>query len=104
MSDARLNELFVSLNENLPAAEFRDRVLRRIERAARIRYVVLMAAAVLGLAIAVGPLLDLLDRAARELLDLIMTLRDADLTVETTTVVAVLFLALVPGAVRWLER
>ena len=104
MSDARLEELFASLNEDLPAAEFQNRVLRRIERAARIRYVVLTAAAVLGLAIAVGPLLDLLDLAARELLDLIMTLRDADSTFETTTVVAVLILAVIPGLVRWLER
>jgi hypothetical protein len=104
VSDERLNELFASLNEDLPATEFKDRVLRRIERAKRIRYLVLGGAAVLGLAFAAGPLLDLYALVVRELAALLMAFREADWSPDPTLVAALLLLALVPGLVRWLER
>jgi hypothetical protein len=104
MSDARLNELFASLNEDLPDIGFRDRVLQRIERAERIRYVVLGGAAVLGLLFAAAPLLDLFAISVRELVDLLMAFREADWTPNPTPLAALLLLALVSGLVRWLER
>jgi hypothetical protein len=104
MSDARLNELFAALNEDLPAAEFQYRVLRRIERAERMRYLVLATAAALGFAIAAGPLLDLLLLAARGLADLFMTLQEIDWIEHRTTIAVAALLALMPGVVRWLER
>jgi hypothetical protein len=104
MSDARLNELFASLNEHLPSVEFRDRVFRRIERAERIRYLVLGSAAALGLALAAGPLLGLYTLGVRELADVLMAIRNTDWTPDPTLVAALLLSALVPGLVRWLER
>jgi hypothetical protein len=104
MSDARLNELFASLNENLPAGEFKDRVSRRIERAERIRYLVLGGAAALGIVLAVAPLFDLYALGVRELADFLMTFRDADWTPDPTVVAALLLVPLVSGLVRWLER
>jgi hypothetical protein len=104
MSDARLNELFASLNEDLPGGEFKDRVSRGIERVERIRYFVLGGAAVFGLALAAGPLLDLFALGVRELADFLMSIREADWTADPTLVAALLLLALVPGLVRWLER
>jgi hypothetical protein len=104
VSDARLKELFASLNEDLPEAEFRDRVLQRIGRAERIRYLVLAGAAVLGLAFAFGPLLNLFALGVDELVDLLMAFREADWTPNPTPLTALLLLALVSGLVRWLER
>jgi hypothetical protein len=104
MSDARLTELFASLNEDLPATEFKDQVLRRIERAERIRYLVLGGAAALGLALAAGALLDLYALVVRELVAFLMAFREADWSPDPTLVVALLLLAVVPGLVRWLER
>jgi hypothetical protein len=104
MSDARLTELFASLNEDLPATEFKDHVLRRIERTERIRYLVLGGAAAFGLALAAGPVLDLYALGVRELVELLMAFREADRTVDSTLVAALLLLAVVPGLVRWLER
>jgi hypothetical protein len=103
VSDTRLKELFTSLNEDLPAPEFKDRLLRRIERAERIRYLVLGGAAMLGFALAAGPLLDLYALGVRELADLLMAIRDADWTADPMLVAGLLLLALVPGLVRWLE-
>jgi hypothetical protein len=104
MSDERLKQLFGAMNQDLPALEFKEQVLRRIERADRIRYVVLTAAAALGLAIAAGPLWDLLLLGARELLAAIVTLREADLSLDPAVVAVVLLLGVLPGVVRWLER
>jgi hypothetical protein len=104
VSDTRLNELFASLNEDLPGGEFRDQVFRRIQRAERIRYLVLGGAAALGLVMAAGPLLDLLALGVRELAALLMAFRESDWSPDPTLVAALLLLALVPGLVRWLER
>jgi hypothetical protein len=103
VSDARLSELLASLNEDLPAVEFRDHVFRRIERAERIRYLVLAGAAAFGLALAAWPLLDLFALGVRELADLLIAIREADWTADPTLVAALLLLAVVPGLVRWLE-
>ena len=104
MSDERLKQLFGALNEDLPATEFKEQVLWRIERADRIRYVVLAAAAALGLAITAAPLWDLLLLGARELLAFIANMREADVSVDARLVLVVLLLGALPGVVRWLER
>lgn len=104
MSDERLKQLFGALNEDLPATEFKEQVLWRIERADRIRYVVLAAAAALGLAITAAPLWDLLLLGARELLAALVTMREADVSVDARLVLVVLLLGALPGVVRWLER
>ena len=113
MSDERLKQLFGALNEDLPATEFKEQVLWRIERADRIRYVVLAAAAALGLAITAAPLWDLLLLGARELpfreffrrgRAALVTMREADVSVDARLVLVVLLLGALPGVVRWLER
>ena len=104
MSDERLKQLFASLNEELPAAEFKASVFRRIEHADRMRYVVLGAAAALGLAIAWGPLLDLLLLGMHELEMLMMTFIESDWTPSPMAVALALVLVITPGIVRWLER
>jgi hypothetical protein len=103
MSDERLEQLFGSLNEDLPAHEFKERVFRRIERADRIRYLVLTVAGAVGLAIAARPLLDLLRVSEGALEILIMTWRDIDWTADPTAVAIALLLVILPGIVRWLE-
>jgi hypothetical protein len=104
MSDERLRQLFGALNEDYPALEFKEQVLGRIERADRVRYLVLGAAAALGAAIAAVPLWDLLLLGARELLTVAATLREADVTVDARVVAAALLLGVLPAVVRWLER
>ena len=104
MSDERLKQLFASMNEDLPALEFKEHVLRRIESADRVRYAVLGAAAALGLMIAAAPLFDLLLLGTRALLAAIVTMREVDLTVDPMVVAVALLLEILPGVVRWLER
>jgi hypothetical protein len=104
MSDERLKQLFGAMNEDLPALEFKEQVLKRIKRADRVRYAVLAAAAAVGLIITAGPLWDLLLLGARELLAAMVTMREADVSVDERLVLVVMLLGVLPGLVRWLER
>jgi hypothetical protein len=104
MNDERLRQLFGAMNEDLPALEFKEQVLRRVKRADRVRYAVLVVAGALGLAVTAGPLWDLLLLGARELLAAMETMREVDMSVDERLVLVVLLLGVLPGLVRWLER
>ena len=64
----------------------------------------IVMAAALGLAITAAPLWDLLLLGARELLAALVTMREADVSVDARLVLVVLLLGALPGVVRWLER
>jgi hypothetical protein len=104
MSNERLKQLFGAMNEDLPAVEFKEQLLKRIKRADRVRYAVLAVAAAVGFIITAGPLWDLLLLGARELLAAMVTMREADVSVDERLVLVVLLLGVLPGLVRWLER
>jgi hypothetical protein len=105
MNEERLHSLFAQPNEDLPAGDFGERVLRRMRQRARVRRIVLTTAAMLGIALSFGPLLQVSLGAAHEWTNLVAQLIATDWLVEyRASLLIALLIAITPGLVRWLER
>jgi hypothetical protein len=72
MNENELQELFASLNTQLPSERFATDVVSRINRQRRIRVIVLGAAIAIGLTVALVPFAELLIESVRTLIAIML--------------------------------
>jgi H+/Cl- antiporter ClcA len=113
--DAHLDALFSTLNRELTDAEFTTNVMRRV-RDAQLRRAgraaVIAAAAAIGVAVALGPVVDLIAGALDPAADLWSALRSTDASAalgwldmyRLPAFVVALCLAAWPALARWIAR
>ena len=103
--ERRLSELFRSLNPPLADEGFSGTVLRRIRRRRWLRGTVLGSAAIVGGALAFGPIYELAVLLSEGLVVAATQWNDPDWAAQHQALLTMVLLALgLPGAIRLLER
>ncbi|MDE0052934.1 MAG: hypothetical protein OXP28_08485 [Gammaproteobacteria bacterium] len=103
--ERRLSELFQTLNPPLSDDGFSNTVLRRIRRRPWLRHIVLGTAAVVGGAMALGPLFELAVLLSEGLVAAATQWNDPAWLAQNQPLVITALLAMaLPGAIRLLER